>query len=138
VLEQRPKGDPEKVNIAQRMRCETTMTLAWIAKRLGMGTKTHLAHLLYWSKRDKTKWEGELSILRTDTFLDVARDSNLICPNGATSFSPAVARNELPWVNQSKIIIINPNGVAALQIVNRTKAGRVMAIAAFAGGEQCE
>jgi hypothetical protein len=55
VLEQRPKGDPEKVKIAQRMRCETTMTLAWIAQRLGMGTKTHLAHLLYWSKRDKTK-----------------------------------------------------------------------------------
>jgi hypothetical protein len=32
------------------------------------------------------------------------RDSNLICPNGATSFSPAVARNELPWVNQIGIL----------------------------------
>jgi hypothetical protein len=47
---------------------------------------------------------------------------NLLCPNGATSFSPAVARNELPWVNQSKIII-NPKGVVALQIVNRTNGG---------------
>jgi hypothetical protein len=54
-LEQRPKGDGEKVKIAERLRCETTMTLAWIAERLRMGTKTHLAHLLYWNKRDKMK-----------------------------------------------------------------------------------
>jgi REP-associated tyrosine transposase len=54
-LEQRAKGDVEKIRMAERLRCETTMTLAWIAKRLGMGTKTHLAHLLYWKKRDKMK-----------------------------------------------------------------------------------
>lgn len=54
-LEQRPKGDGEKVKMAERLRCETTMTLAWIAERLGMGTKTHLAHLLYWKKRDQRK-----------------------------------------------------------------------------------
>ena len=29
------------------------MTLAWIAERLNMGTQTHLAHLLYWERRDK-------------------------------------------------------------------------------------
>jgi hypothetical protein len=34
-----------------RLRRETTVTLAWIAERLQMGTKTHLAHLLYWNER---------------------------------------------------------------------------------------
>ena len=41
------KGAPAKLQIALRLRRETTMTLAWIAKRLHMGTKTHLSHLLY-------------------------------------------------------------------------------------------
>jgi REP element-mobilizing transposase RayT len=52
TLTVRRKGDPEKVKIAQRLRAETTVTLAWIAARLHMGTKTHLAHLLYWQGRD--------------------------------------------------------------------------------------
>ncbi|HEY5910987.1 MAG TPA: transposase [Verrucomicrobiae bacterium] len=50
-LKRRRKGDPEKVRIALRLRRETTMTQAWIAERLHMGTKTHLAHLLYWHDR---------------------------------------------------------------------------------------
>jgi REP element-mobilizing transposase RayT len=45
------KGDPIKVAIANRLRRETTMTLAWITERLRMGTRTHLAHLLYWDRR---------------------------------------------------------------------------------------
>ena len=48
---QRRKGDPVKVELAQRLRRETTVTLGWIAERLQMGTKTHLAHLLYWERR---------------------------------------------------------------------------------------
>ena len=52
-LVKRRKGDPEKVAIAQVLRAKTTMTLAWIAQRLEMGTKTHLAHLLYWQSRKK-------------------------------------------------------------------------------------
>jgi hypothetical protein len=51
-LAARRKGDPGKLAIAQRLRRETTMTQAWIAERLRMGTKTYLAHLLYWKKRD--------------------------------------------------------------------------------------
>jgi len=35
------------------LRLETTMTLAWVASRLTMGTKTHLAHLLYWQGRER-------------------------------------------------------------------------------------
>ncbi len=46
------KGDPEKLAMAGRLRAETTMTLAWIAARLHMGTRTHLAHLLYWRGRE--------------------------------------------------------------------------------------
>ena len=50
-LEARRKGEPAKVRVAQRLRRETTMSLAWIAQRLGMGTPAHLAHLLYWTGR---------------------------------------------------------------------------------------
>jgi len=49
------KGDPKKVAMAVRLRRETTMTVAWIAARLRMGTKTHLAHLLYWNGRGRGK-----------------------------------------------------------------------------------
>ena len=55
TLAARRKGDEEKVAIARRPRQETTMTLAWIAARLQMGTKTHLAHLLYWQGKQKKK-----------------------------------------------------------------------------------
>ena len=45
------KGDPVKLQIAQRLRAETTVTLQWIAARLRMGTKGYLSHLLYWQRR---------------------------------------------------------------------------------------
>jgi putative transposase len=51
TLEQRRKGDPAKIRMAQRLRRETTMTHAWIAQRLKMGTRGHLTHLLYWQGR---------------------------------------------------------------------------------------
>ena len=54
-LTRRRKGDDYKVKIAQRLRKETTMTSAWIAARLQMGTKSHLSHLLYWHKHEKKK-----------------------------------------------------------------------------------
>ena len=52
-LAARSKGDPAKIAIARRLREDTTMTLAWIAQRLNMGTRTHLAHLLYWQRRNE-------------------------------------------------------------------------------------
>lgn len=55
TLATRRKGDGEKVAMARRLRRETTMTLAWIAARLQMGTKTYLAHLLYWQGKQKDK-----------------------------------------------------------------------------------
>jgi REP element-mobilizing transposase RayT len=41
------KGAAEKVAVAARLRAETTMTVGWIAERLGMGTRGYLNHLLY-------------------------------------------------------------------------------------------
>lgn len=45
-LGKRRKGDPGKVLMARRLRLETTRTLAWIARRLEMGSWTHVSNLL--------------------------------------------------------------------------------------------
>ena len=54
-LKKRQKGDPAKVAVAARLRAETTMTVGWIAERLGMGTRGHLNHLLYHHRKSTTK-----------------------------------------------------------------------------------
>src|ERR1700694_503496 len=41
-----PKSGPFKVQLALNLHAETTMTLAWIAQWLHMGTRDHLAQLL--------------------------------------------------------------------------------------------
>ena len=41
------KGHPFKIELAAKLRTQTTVTLDWIAQRLQMGTRGHLAHLLY-------------------------------------------------------------------------------------------
>ena len=48
------KGHPFKVRLAARLRAETTVTVNWIAHRLAMGTRGHLAHLLYRNQRTRT------------------------------------------------------------------------------------
>lgn len=45
-LARRSKGDAEKVKIARRLRGETTMTWAWIARHLTMGAPGAVANLL--------------------------------------------------------------------------------------------
>ena len=45
-LRARRKGEPRKVELAWELRSQTTMPLAWIAERLSMGTRGHLAWLL--------------------------------------------------------------------------------------------
>ena len=42
----RRKGDPQKVELALELRSKTTMPLGWIAQRLCMGSRGHLAWLL--------------------------------------------------------------------------------------------
>jgi REP-associated tyrosine transposase len=55
ALKTRPKGDPVKVALAARLRTETTMTVGWIAERLGMGTRGYLNHLLYRQRKSNRK-----------------------------------------------------------------------------------
>ena len=45
-LSARRKGERGKVQLARELRSKTTMPLAWIAERLNMGTRGHLAWLL--------------------------------------------------------------------------------------------
>jgi len=52
-LERQPKGAPFKVDLALKLRAETTVTLGWIAQRLHMGKRGHLKHLLYWHNKVK-------------------------------------------------------------------------------------
>jgi putative transposase len=47
------KGDMAKVEIAQRLRKETTASLKWIANRLEMGTWTNVSNRLYDAKNAK-------------------------------------------------------------------------------------
>ena len=50
-LHQWRKGHSAKVKLALKLRNETTVTVAWIAQRLRMGTREHLAHLLWRASR---------------------------------------------------------------------------------------
>ena len=45
-LKTRRKGEPRKVELAWELRSRTTMPLGWIAGRLQMGARGHLAWLL--------------------------------------------------------------------------------------------
>jgi REP element-mobilizing transposase RayT len=46
-LKARRKGDAFKIRLAAKLRAQTTVTTAWIAEHLHMGTRGHLTHLLY-------------------------------------------------------------------------------------------
>jgi hypothetical protein len=46
------KGHPYKVKLANKLRSEATVTVEWLARRLQMGTRGHLAHLLSRAKSD--------------------------------------------------------------------------------------
>ena len=41
------KGHPFKIKLAAKLRAETTVTVSWLAERLRMGSRGHLAHLLF-------------------------------------------------------------------------------------------
>lgn len=51
-LAERPKGDPEKLDIAWRLRQETTMSLKWIAQKMRMGSWTYLSNLLVLKRKE--------------------------------------------------------------------------------------
>ena len=50
------KGHPFKVKLAARLRTETTVTVAWLAQRLAMGTRGHLAHLLQLNRAEPAEF----------------------------------------------------------------------------------
>ena len=52
-LEQRAKGDAQKVAIAVRLRAESAVTVQWIAARLQMGAPGYVHHLLYRQRKAK-------------------------------------------------------------------------------------
>jgi hypothetical protein len=54
-LRQRHKCAPEKVQIAKRLRAETTLSLKRVAQRLTMGTWTNTSNLLYQSRHNNLK-----------------------------------------------------------------------------------
>ena len=54
-LEWQRKGGVGHVKLARRLRAETTMTLAWIARRLKMGAGTYVANLIYATTRKTIK-----------------------------------------------------------------------------------
>jgi hypothetical protein len=54
-LREEKKGAPEKVQIAKRLRSETTLSLKRIAQRLNMGSWTSVSKLLYRATNDFTE-----------------------------------------------------------------------------------
>ncbi len=54
-LVRRRKGDAGKVEIAWRLRQETTMSLKWIAQRLKMGVWTHVSNCLAQKRKEEEK-----------------------------------------------------------------------------------
>ena len=53
ILKTRRKSDPQKVEIAARLRRDTVMTLKWIAQRLHMGRWTHVSNCLARQRTNK-------------------------------------------------------------------------------------
>jgi len=58
-LRSRRKNDPAKVRIAEQLRRETTMTLAWIARRLQMGSWTYVSNLLHHQTKKRRSVKSE-------------------------------------------------------------------------------
>jgi putative transposase len=54
-LTRRRKSDQQKVKLARQLRAETTMSLAWIAGRLHMGSWSHVSNLLRTTKSAKSE-----------------------------------------------------------------------------------
>jgi hypothetical protein len=69
----RRKGDPEKIQIARRLRRETTVTLKWVASRLHMGSWTYVANLL--STTNGSEKEAAVSPVARKKHAPAARSS---------------------------------------------------------------
>jgi hypothetical protein len=63
-LKARRKGEPKKVELAWQLRSQTTMPLAWIAERLQMGSRGHLAWLLQQRGQSRISASTDQCLLR--------------------------------------------------------------------------
>ena len=54
-MRERPKGDAAKVRLAVRLRAETVQSVAWLAKRLHLGSRAYANHLLWRARRESSK-----------------------------------------------------------------------------------
>jgi hypothetical protein len=63
-LPARPKGEPKKVELAWQLRSHTTMPPAWIAARLSMGSRGHLAWLLQRRGQSQLSTPADQCLLR--------------------------------------------------------------------------
>ncbi len=54
-LRERPKGDAPKVRLAVRLRAETVQSVAWLAKRLHLGSRAYANHLLWRARRESNR-----------------------------------------------------------------------------------
>ena len=63
-LKARQKGEPRRVDLVWKLRSQTTMPLAWIAERLTMGTRGHLAWLLQRRDQDQLAAPADQCLLR--------------------------------------------------------------------------
>lgn len=52
-LERLPKGDKGKLEMAERLRAESVVTVKWIAERLKMGAPGYVNHLLYCQRKSR-------------------------------------------------------------------------------------
>ena len=63
-LRARHKGKPRKVLLARELRVKTAMPLVWVAERLWMGSRGHLAWLLQQSGASRLAAPTDQGLLR--------------------------------------------------------------------------
>ena len=69
-LKARRKGEPRKVELVWQLRSHTTMPLAWIAERLNMGSRGHLAWLLQRRGQSPLSAPADQCLLKYDNLID--------------------------------------------------------------------
>jgi hypothetical protein len=93
-LARRPRGDPEKVRIARRLRAETAVSLRWVAARLQMGTWTSAANSLY--RKETPARPARRPVARTPQTPKPVASPPSPPPPQAPSPTPATPPEDLP------------------------------------------
>jgi hypothetical protein len=67
-LERRRKGDPDKATIARQLKSETTMTAAWIARQLRMGSESNVRRLVAMNEQNAKSRDWSLPRIQQNQF----------------------------------------------------------------------